>query len=331
MSSVSTGSVTKFNPGTLLIQENEASRKLYVLRSGKVRIFKTYFGRKVTLAILGEGEIFGELSFFDAEPRSASAEALTPISVVIIDGREALQQIANLPEWVVPIFKSAFHRLREADQKITVLQSMSEYQKKVFKTDKVGTTIYQELLRFIRSLELLYNKRSSSKGPIQFEDLLKEMDEVLGARILGLRVFWKQLKDFNFVDASKIEKGEVQLDKEALNDFSSYITDELKKDPISILSHSALAILRKIVGQTQLNETESTPNFPHAEVSCSAISLSTAQLFEDGLKELVSLHLVEDLNVRGDRRLKFLPKEVFRIYHYQSIVKAFDHTVVNIE
>ena len=121
--------------GTVLVTEHEVSRKMFIIREGKARVFKNYLGQRVTLAILGAGEIFGELSFLDAEPRSASVEALTELKLSVIDGEQASAQIQSLPPWVMPIFRSVFHRFREADQKITVLQSMNEYQKKTFKND----------------------------------------------------------------------------------------------------------------------------------------------------------------------------------------------------
>lgn len=119
--------IKKFNTGDILIKENDMSRKMFIVKKGKVRVYKTYFDRKVTLAVLGAGEIFGELSFFDAEPRSASVEAVTPLEVVVFDGNEAKSEIEKLPTWVTSVFKSVFYRFRELDNKITVLQSMHDF------------------------------------------------------------------------------------------------------------------------------------------------------------------------------------------------------------
>ena len=149
------GTTEKLKVGTVIIREDEISRKMYFIREGKVRVYKRYLGQKITLAILGEGEVFGELSFFDAKPRSASIEALTDVTVLAVDGKSAT---ADLPHWVMPLLRTAFHRFREADQKITVLQSINEYQKRAFKKDAVAKTIYLELFRFIKTLKLLYKR-----------------------------------------------------------------------------------------------------------------------------------------------------------------------------
>src|SRR4051794_14660617 len=86
--------------GTQLVQENDLSRRMFIIKKGKARVYKTYHGQRITLAVLGEGEVFGELSFFDAQPRSASVEALTELSALVIEGEESLKQIAQLPSWI---------------------------------------------------------------------------------------------------------------------------------------------------------------------------------------------------------------------------------------
>src|SRR5690606_6609310 len=98
-----------------LIRENDISRKLFILRKGKVRVYKNYLGGKITLAILGAGEIFGELSFFDSKPRSASVEAITDITIDCIDGEHLNNEIQALPDWVHLIFQSVATRFREVD------------------------------------------------------------------------------------------------------------------------------------------------------------------------------------------------------------------------
>src|SRR5690606_31181547 len=148
--------ITRFDAGTVLVREGDHSRKMFIIKDGKVRVYKTYMNQRITLAILGKGEVFGELSFFDAEPRSASVEALTDIQAVVIDGETVSHEIKGLPKWIFPILRTTFQRFRDIDQKMAVLQSMNEYQKKAFKTDNVGKTVYLELLRFLKTLRLLF-------------------------------------------------------------------------------------------------------------------------------------------------------------------------------
>jgi CRP/FNR family transcriptional regulator, cyclic AMP receptor protein len=135
---VNAGKLRKFDKGSVLIQEKELSRKMFVLKKGKVRVYKNYVGQKITLAILNEGEIFGEMSFFDAGPRSATVEALTPIEVYVIDAEEASRQLEELPVWVKPVLNTVFNRLRATDARATILQVSNEFEKKHFKRDSVA-------------------------------------------------------------------------------------------------------------------------------------------------------------------------------------------------
>ena len=55
--------VVHFESGELLIKEGKEERTMYILKKGRVRVFKTYLGKRLTLGVLGPGEVFGELSF----------------------------------------------------------------------------------------------------------------------------------------------------------------------------------------------------------------------------------------------------------------------------
>jgi hypothetical protein len=58
--------------GTTIIRAGDIGRTMYVIITGRVRVHRD----GLTLAELGEREVFGELAALDPEPRSASVEAL---------------------------------------------------------------------------------------------------------------------------------------------------------------------------------------------------------------------------------------------------------------
>jgi len=55
--------------------EGEPGAALYIIKEGKIDIYKNYKDEKILLASLGEGTFFGELALFDESPRSATAVA----------------------------------------------------------------------------------------------------------------------------------------------------------------------------------------------------------------------------------------------------------------
>jgi CRP/FNR family transcriptional regulator, cyclic AMP receptor protein len=85
----------RFGAGQVLFTEGEPSDHLYVVRSGRVRILvRSVHGDDMTLSVLGPGDVIGELSMIDGQPRSASAEAIGSAELVTLpadDVRAALR------------------------------------------------------------------------------------------------------------------------------------------------------------------------------------------------------------------------------------------------
>lgn len=63
----------RFNDGEVILREGESGVSLYVIGRGNVRVdAHAPDGSAITLARLAEGDVFGEMGFFDRKPRSAS-------------------------------------------------------------------------------------------------------------------------------------------------------------------------------------------------------------------------------------------------------------------
>ena len=69
-------SENRLRRGDVLFHEGDSGDKLYIVLDGKVKLGRTSSdGRENLLAILGPGQMFGELSLFDPGPRSATVTA----------------------------------------------------------------------------------------------------------------------------------------------------------------------------------------------------------------------------------------------------------------
>jgi len=64
-----------FSKGQMILREGDPAGPMYIVRSGRVRIFTAAGGRSRNLAFCREGDFFGELSLLSGSPRAASAEA----------------------------------------------------------------------------------------------------------------------------------------------------------------------------------------------------------------------------------------------------------------
>ena len=73
---------SRLRRGEVLFHEGDTGDKLYIVLDGKVKLGRTSSdGRENLLAILGPGQMFGELSLFDPGPRSATVTAVTDVDV----------------------------------------------------------------------------------------------------------------------------------------------------------------------------------------------------------------------------------------------------------
>ena len=74
---------SRLERGDVLFHEGDQGDRLYVIGEGKIKLGRTSSdGRENLLAILGPGEMFGELSLFDPGPRTATATAVAETQVV---------------------------------------------------------------------------------------------------------------------------------------------------------------------------------------------------------------------------------------------------------
>jgi CRP/FNR family transcriptional regulator len=102
--------------GDVIFREGDPGDRLYVITSGKVTLgHKAVDGRETLIAVLGAGEMFGELSLFDPGQRTATATALTDATVLGF-GREALRPlIVNRPEVAEKLLQALAKRLRRTE------------------------------------------------------------------------------------------------------------------------------------------------------------------------------------------------------------------------
>jgi signal transduction histidine kinase/CRP-like cAMP-binding protein len=107
----------QYNPGEIIFDESTRGRYLYLLLRGRVRIEKnTRHGIESLLAVLHEGDFFGELSMLDGLPRSARAEAADPTTIAALSAGEMRQLTTHSNALTFNLLKNVALRLRTMDQ-----------------------------------------------------------------------------------------------------------------------------------------------------------------------------------------------------------------------
>src|SRR5258707_6097016 len=114
--------LSRYQPGEVIIQENDLGETAYVITQGQVEVSKELQGQKVHLAYLGDGETFGEMSMIDEKPRSATVTAITETVVSEIRRDDFFNSFQTDPKVALTLLKVLFERLREADAMILQLQ-----------------------------------------------------------------------------------------------------------------------------------------------------------------------------------------------------------------
>jgi CRP/FNR family transcriptional regulator len=100
-----------FQKDSVIFCEFEPGKELYIIREGKVKIIKSDKNAEMMLALLGEGDIFGELAIISDKPRNATAISYTRCRLTPVN-RETLVLLMNRsPDVVNRIFASLCQRI----------------------------------------------------------------------------------------------------------------------------------------------------------------------------------------------------------------------------
>jgi len=109
----------KYPKKKVIFLENEDGDKLYVILKGSVKIIKaSESGEEIILAILREGEFFGDMSLLDNKPRSATVITNEDCQLMIINRSSFEKMVITYPKISLKLMKELTSRLRKADELI---------------------------------------------------------------------------------------------------------------------------------------------------------------------------------------------------------------------
>jgi CRP-like cAMP-binding protein len=109
-------SVQRFSAGEVLFLEGGKSDRAYLIRSGRVEIVKEAATGSVRLAVLGAGELVGEMGLLEERPRSASARAVSDVTTEVIYPQELVRRLVDNPTASIDLLRALFERLRSTNQ-----------------------------------------------------------------------------------------------------------------------------------------------------------------------------------------------------------------------
>jgi len=105
--------------GTDLIRKSEPSVDLYIVTGGSFKVYDDTLGEDFVHAVLDKGAIFGEMSFLDNTPRSASVKALKDSTVLRMGRKEFDNLLASNPDtamlFIFTLARVITRRLRDVN------------------------------------------------------------------------------------------------------------------------------------------------------------------------------------------------------------------------
>ncbi len=117
-----------FQKNSIVITEGDHSDSLYVIVSGRVRVYcSDEGGREVTLNDLKTGDHFGELALFDDQERSASVMTTEPCRFLILNKSSLLEAFKQTPELAYNLIIHLTQRVRALTSNVKNLALMDVY------------------------------------------------------------------------------------------------------------------------------------------------------------------------------------------------------------
>ena len=114
-----------FKAGEVIFKEgDDAKSEAFLVHEGKVEVRKNLGGEDKLLRVLGKGELLGDFALFRNAPRSATAFAAEPVTLLVIPANRLDAMVRTNPALAMAIIKdlvgrmlAAEDRAREADDR----------------------------------------------------------------------------------------------------------------------------------------------------------------------------------------------------------------------
>lgn len=119
-----TGALGKlYHDGEAIIREGETGDCMYVVQAGQVEVLQGKENKEVRLAVLNEGDFFGEMAIFEREVRSATVRAIGEVRVLTVEKKNFLRRIQEDPSLAYHIVQTMSHRIRQLNAEVVRIKT----------------------------------------------------------------------------------------------------------------------------------------------------------------------------------------------------------------
>lgn len=118
----------RYPRGTVIVAEGDSNQSLYVIVSGKVKVYLTDAdGREIILRFQGPGEYFGELALLDDAPRSATVIGVEPTELLVLPKAGFERCLIEHPTTAISTIRALTRRVRTLTEEVRALALLDVY------------------------------------------------------------------------------------------------------------------------------------------------------------------------------------------------------------
>jgi CRP/FNR family cyclic AMP-dependent transcriptional regulator len=149
----------KFPKNATIIMEGDETNSLYIILSGKVRVFGSDDrSRELTLLIQEAGSYFGEIALLTDEPRSASVVTQELTTCAVISKSDFIHWLMDYPDIAITLLGVLSNKIRQLTDKVKQMALSNVYERIII--------VLQELAIYEGEIRVIHDKPSQ-------EDLAK--------------------------------------------------------------------------------------------------------------------------------------------------------------
>ena len=121
------GTVRSFPKNTVLVQEGDKSDQLYVVLSGRLKVFLADSdGKEIIVDTLGPNQYFGEMAL-DGEPRSASVMTMEASKLAVVQREDFKKFLTENPDAALQLIDALIQRARNLTRTVGNLALLDVY------------------------------------------------------------------------------------------------------------------------------------------------------------------------------------------------------------
>lgn len=316
----------KLAKGDYLFREGDPSDCMYLIKSGRMAITKKTFndGDEIVLAEKINGELIGEMAFFDSKPRSAGAQALGICELIELPFASLQEQFNLFPMWIKVLMKTTVGQLRDANTRIKNLENITSDTK-----DKLGPHI---LLRVCAIIDLLKHKAEETDDGYEFpyKELHFYCNQVFHQTTPKIIRCVKVLQKLEIIKMDETEGAQkvTLVEPDLLSSFTTWYNGFIstsQSDQVQIEEKELPALQVLAHYGEDLPVKNGLVTLPLKEAEENAFDDIDIEFKGDSVDSLLKKGVVKDKTVENDKLVvKYNPEEAQRLAAFWKIIHTYN-------